>query len=716
MATDYSQIPLQSLAITPVAPGTTLSEDGFSQVPVTALAIAPTAPGTTVTNDRFSQVPVAALAIAPIAFASTDYLLFTASTIIEQEIYAATDVSSVIRQIIYSDVEPNTDIQQVITANVATHTVTIEQVIYAEPTINTDIQQIVYDIYGSQSCYGISISVGGSGMSVVGAVNIRAAESSSGVATFTVLDSASLDVMDSVVISIDDGMGQNLPRFTGVLAGFVPDIDNGTIKCTASTDLRGEIEALSKEQILALAEGSWSKYVFDEDVGTWEYFLDVMSTVPAEVHVDQYGLLQKTDWESVAAGVSYASSTRFGDSLEVSYVDKADLVNQNRLTIEYRFDRRVMKQGRISWDIGLDPCELLGWGNDAFYGLIPNKNNVTNAFSGIGWDVSVITWTQLPEPGIVRCGSGQYDIIVWAGGSDNLVMGAAAVLAKSFDVEVTHSHVIEINCPESQTTHGIIPVEEEYGVESTEQLSVPENDGRELHQSKYGATGILGEVTVPRGGFGSVSGGVFGDNEDGDYYDADNDYEGLDECIEIAVERAKVEMLDTHRQTRVSFDVPFTHAAFLDKTASIASGMSATGKIAEVADTINADTGEAITRITMAISGTTGQGVDAATTTLDPVVIPGHDRPLSFNFTIDTVFNQTPPDEPEPEDSAYYTQRLVGTPGGGTQLPPVRVDQFIVVGPAIPEEETAPVEELFEREIILKIPVDSFVHGQLHSC
>ncbi|MCP4330324.1 MAG: hypothetical protein GY791_18005, partial [Alphaproteobacteria bacterium] len=283
----------------------------------------------------------------------------------------------------------------------------------------------------------------------------------------------------------------------------------------------------------------------------------------------------------------------------VSYVDKANLVNQNRLTIEYRFDRRVMKQGRIHWDMNLDTCELLGWGNDAFFGIIPSKNNVTNAFSGIGWDVSVITWTQLPEPGVVRCGAGQYDIILWKGGSDNLVIGADAVLAKSFDIDVTMSHVIEINCPESQTTHGVIPVEEEYGLESTESLSVPETDGRELHQAVFGVSGIPGEVTVPKGGFAELGGGGFGGggNVDGDYYDADNDYEGLDECIEIAVERAKVEMLDSHRQTRVSFDVPFTHAAFLDKTASISSGITATGKIVEVADTINADTGEAITRI-----------------------------------------------------------------------------------------------------------------------
>jgi hypothetical protein len=232
---------------------------------------------------------------------------------------------------------------------------------------------------------------------------------------------------------------------------------------------------------------------------------------------------------------------------------------------------------------------------------------VESAANGAGWSVvGEINYTPVWPTGFYGpCGDIWF--VAWNHGIDGELycLGATWRAAKAFRQRLTETHVVTVRCQDSIDAVGRLPRFEEYGVESDYDTSYFDSH----------------DVTT-----GPPAGSVKLASED---YALDTDGEGtinraaVEAALEVAINAARGDILRSHRQTRVFFDVPFDPGLSLSHTMTLDTAhVEATGKVARLQHRLSSDTGEAVTTVELAVSRHEGTGLSVST----PVATP--DKPV----------------------------------------------------------------------------------------
>jgi len=247
--------------------------------------------------------------------------------------------------------------------------------------------------------------------SLVGDVEIVAEETASATARVRFLPGAgvlSLEGYENKPLTIayrtlDAGGGvlTSTPRFTGTSARASFDPDPGLVTIEATNDLQGAVEALDRAGIDALiGAGSWSEHVFDPGADPWQYALDVLSTTPAEMHVDASGALVVVDWAAKpVADVTLTDAERFADTLRLRRVTRTDLITRARIDFDFRFTRLRHREIAVNFAYSPGICGYLD--GEA---TVPQRAMIQAATDANSWvRVSDITFVDFPDTGTI-CG------------------------------------------------------------------------------------------------------------------------------------------------------------------------------------------------------------------------------------------------------------------------------------------------------------------------
>ncbi len=435
---------------------------------------------------------------------------------------------------------------------------------------------------------------------LVGVTTIETEEMSAPVATFSFLPTAgAVDplawVGKTVRLSwqqlVNGVVTYEYLRFTGVCSDPSWDVDNRVLTMDATGDLQSVLDRMTKTEIDTLLEPTGARYsdvVFgdENDATGWEYAEANLSTTPYVIWQDAGGAVRLTDMASkVSADYTFTDAGRFGDSAEISYPSRVDMINQVRLTTSYRFDRRRERTVGVSWNYDGGICAYLVIGFE-----LPQRTMIESAASSGGWVViGDISYTPVWPAGGYTCPTGMdmtgavmpIGFVNNPSVTDEFCIGASWRASRRWTQAVTEDHVLTVNATESQQTVGVLTVDESYAFESEEKDDTWESS------LEYEATPA---------GFSTMANG----DEKGDL---DGDRSTFEDAQEVALLKAKHDILRSHRGTQFAFETVFQPALDLSHTIHVdCAYVECQGKVSAIRDTWDIDSGDARTQITVSLS------------------------------------------------------------------------------------------------------------------
>lgn len=468
---------------------------------------------------------------------------------------------------------------------------------------------------------------------LVGPISIEHEETTSGLASFSIYPpTGALDPADyerqAVAITFEgrDSGGAvtyRSRRFTGISSTAVFDPDRGVLRISATTDLQGKLEQYPRAAIDQVIGGQWSEHVFDDTADGWQYAQDRLSTIPAEMHIDNYGHLVVIPWAPGAVDVTLTDSARFNDTLELERVSSRDLLTRIDLTFDFRFTRLRHREMSVAFIDNIGLCGYLD--GEAEFAA---KDMIYQAADANPWTrISPITFTELPAAG-AYCDP----VRVWIGDPRKVFcMAASWRAAYRWAQTITEVYSIAITATDLEQAVGRLAVGEDYGIEAIYDASEYERD-RSFSQAPAGSV------------FSSKT----------------NDYQidataaertgraALEAAQECAISAARVEILGRARRNRVRLSPVYDPSITLASTVRVNTPhLVATGKVYALRETLDPIAGAVELDLELAISrhGGSGLAVD------DPVTAPA-----------------TPDQEQETNTGRVYVMQTHA--GGVTGAPP----------------------------------------------
>lgn len=497
---------------------------------------------------------------------------------------------------------------------------------------------------------------------LTGVISIDTEEDSSTLANFSIHPATgTLDPLSYIgrLVWIDITTDSDtIRKFRGVVSNAVYNPDTGLMAFTCTNDLQGYFENATRTEIDSVIGGYWSEFVFasygDESHG-WKYATDRLSTQFKALHLDVNGNPVLTSLTAKpTADYTFTDAKRFNDTLSVSRATRRELLNRVRVLFDYRFTR--LRQRHIYYEFvhakqvgssltGLSQCDFL---QDAYD--LCEKAQIESAVENSGWLMyGTPDYLLPPGSGVYRCPGSQSPWSPQSGYSINWVFPESArqktcfsarfTIAKRFAQTVTEQYVFDVRADDSIERVGELGIEERFGMET-----------------EYDATLWESEP------FTSTADGATLDSS-GDYVldanDGDNGRTAFNNAQTTALAQAQVDIKKSHRQNRVSFEVPYHPLIDITHTARCESSyLTAQGKVRQVTHTFDTDTGEATTFIEIAISAHGGSGL-VTDTALDPVTPPEQTIPdYTREFTIPYRMGGESDSEPYDEEwQGYLTNR-----------------------------------------------------------
>lgn len=496
-------------------------------------------------------------------------------------------------------------------------------------------QNVVYEQAGRSYVWWLSLLVNGENLSnrLTGRVQVDREEEAAAVARFSLHMPSSLDPVNwtgkGVELDYVTEAGASR-RFTGKVARPSWDPRSRILTCECSDQLQKKTEAMSVEQIDALAPAFWSSDVFDPVEGRshWDYAMERLSTIPASLDCDVYGQPRITYW--AAAGVPHFvfGENSFNDeSLSVEIADLASLVNVVEVDYSYRYFRLWQDNQSYRWQHpemqGLS--DIQGWClmMSAPSTEMPDRDMVESAVSGTGQTMlSSSTFSPMPATG-----SGIYcdPPFGWTNAYyPNLLMAFDVVAAQRWSQQVTEKFKLRLQAPTSVEQAGELISRSALG------FAIETSEAQAWESTPFGLAAV--KVDPDSISFGQEADPVSGDPATEDYAAgfADNGVDGYrdlgqaqrrDQAGVCLLQQGNVKILASHRNNTLSFSAvtPLCLNVDLVHTAELAvSGTRAKGKVRRVIDNFDMDTGLCETQISLAISRAGG----TQTTAPSPLTLP----------------------------------------------------------------------------------------------
>ncbi|CAI8818303.1 hypothetical protein [Methylococcus capsulatus] len=445
--------------------------------------------------------------------------------------------------------------------------------------------------------------------------------------------------------------GVELPIFQGILD--VPGWDpvQGLLHLSCTDNLQSRFDGLKRKEIAGIIGGRWSPYVFDKHADEWQYVLDRLSTLPVSYDLDLNLQGRITPWQARAtADFTFRPDAVIENSVRIDMASARQLVNAIDVHMDYRYERLMQREYRYHWELSLD--QLIDQGSTA-----PTPETVMQAIDGTGWAVlaeggtPLLRMTPLPDP-------------QWLHGvmylSDcprySLAGGVSAILAQRWTQTVTEQWHVTVDAPDSIRVIG-----KRHGTTTANFDAQSDKDPRYAHWDRTTEQTVKLELHdgAPIGGYACDSWIPYHPlqvrtytvpvpagaqrfatldpiaNPLGDlYYDLDDGAAdgraGLSNAYMTGIERARRDILSSHRQTTVTFDTLI--APLIDRTHTVRMAsprLTAKGKVRRVTHSIDFDHGAAITTLALAVSKSYGVGtVDTGFDFPAPAKPPATQAPL----------------------------------------------------------------------------------------
>lgn len=443
------------------------------------------------------------------------------------------------------------------------------------------------------------VTLGGTDVSdlLTGSIRIDREEGAAGIAEFllfyppgTLVKTDLADRTVTIDYITDDGQSaQQVRVFTGLVAEPSWDASARVMRIAATDNLQQRIEAMSIEQIDQLTKGAWSEDVFRPTEGRsrWDYAQERMATRIASLDCSPIGELRTTSWYStITPRYIFGHDTTVYQSIDVDLAQLRNVTNRVEIDFSYRYQRLHEATIKYTW---LHPGtggagSISGFCNwRSMSSELPSTDMVLSATDSAGLTPLNTNWYSLPLTMSDPCGTGA----PWINNNADLLLGAKWDGSRRWAQTITENYKLNLS-----TETGL--------VEGQQVISRTGASADIDHADAEGWSSSLKPAAADTPGGSTPAYGPAGDRSDD---------ERRSVAINCLLLGARSEIIDAHRKTRVSWEVPTSMALGVDlsHTIEINDQMTrAQAKCSRRIDILDFDTGSALTSITISVMRGTG--------------------------------------------------------------------------------------------------------------
>lgn len=384
-----------------------------------------------------------------------------------------------------------------------------------------------------------------------------------------------------------DGETKEQRLFTGRIVDPTWSRTDRILSCICSDQLQQRVESMSLEAIDSLIGGYWSADVFDSATGRsrWEYAKERLSSRTASLDGDAEGNLRVTSWyAAVSPHFVFGPGTTVHDSLDVQLSDISTETNVVEIESEYRFPRLRQRNQTYAWQHPDTDGEsgIGGFCNwRVFSSEVPSIDMFHGAVESSGQVVIDEQYFLLPPSGIY-CDPP----IGWRNDYTDLALSGTVVGARRWAQQVTEVYQLRVHVETSELAHG--PIIERAGTSLEYENERSANWGQ-----------------------GNFSGGETGHSDE-------RDEPRRIAMLETNLHQAVASLVQAHRGTRLSWDVPTSWVYGLDLLHTVKlddQGARAQGKVCRLQYRLDLASGVAMTTTTIAVMRGGGS-------VSDPLIVP----------------------------------------------------------------------------------------------
>ena len=407
-------------------------------------------------------------------------------------------------------------------------------------------------------------------------------------------------------------------RFVGQVIRPQYSMQERLISCDCSDRLQDAIEAMTVAQVDTLTGGAWSADVFEVPEGRsrWDYAQERMSTRPASLQKNTVGALEVTNWAAGAPAFVFPPGSVLDQSMDWIPVELNERVNVVELEFDYRFTRLRERHQDFTWMhpdiVGTTiPNSFCLWRTATTN--LPTVDMVVDACRDAGYQavLSGAAWVELPPTG-VYCSPPT----PWINSlkSLGLLLGGTWTAARRWTQAITEQYRLRVEAPQSIVQAGEVIRRDRITSESQSDRA-QEFEGAAFESPEPDAV----------------------QDSMGDWVADLREAGRLDAAITVGVSMARVQILSSHRDNRLGFQLPTvdTLGVTLENTIRVedevaGESIACQAKVFSLADEWSFDDGSAITTVLLAVSQGGGD-VD------DPVAPPAPPPTTPTGSTTSTI-------------------------------------------------------------------------------
>jgi len=434
--------------------------------------------------------------------------------------------------------------------------------------------------------------------------------------------------------------------------------------------------------------GSYSETVFGPLNNVFQETNDRMQTIPSDLDFDPYNNWTVTSWTPKGTpDTTLTDSDLYRERQpEVRIESAREVVNKVGIDFKYAYERLHQVGLSYSWNASISTCTFLTKGN-----TLPTRDMIRSAAAGTGWKVGTMSFTNLWDSGFYYCSGNaigwvntRQDVILRNTGATDpsgndytqsrtvgtsdinalLALGASWTAKKRFTQSVEETYTLTVNSPQSQTLYGVRERNENIALQAEFDVSQWEDEA--LYDKDFAGTKVSANSTTY-------------------YINKDVENAELGNAITTALNKAKTDILRSHRDTEITYttfidpDVQLRHTVYVNTTR-----VDAKGKVRSISHSFKA-TGEAVTTVKLALYRSVGSQSES---TLSAPARPTFETPSVMSAAaLGSRWGQDPSTTSAKSWTGYVGNKWV-TSGGGFNTNTYKTayqESFVVDSPAIPD-------------------------------
>jgi len=366
--------------------------------------------------------------------------------------------------------------------------------------------------------------------------------------------------------------------------------------------------------------GYYNNKVFSKPKTTMQELRDRISTIPKELVVDRNGIPDVVDIAAKGtADYTFTNADVRRNDIGIKLSSGQRYINQINIKMRYSFQR--LHHQEINYSVNsphTNVCQLLTNGY-----TILTRQLVYSAVQGSGWPTKgEISFDPIYASGYYSCGDAnvgfstisctgtttptgtvndgveqlEYNATACTNIATSLCTGASWTATKRYAQNINHEYTLTVSAPQSQATSGL--------KERDDTFTLADKFESRLWEDYPAYT-----TSIPAG---TSKAGTQSTNF---WIDAQSEQPDLNTSFDILLNRAKSEILKSHRDDRITFKRALMPAISLKHTVELDTDrIAATGKVHSFTHTMDLKTGEGYTVITLALSQSEGSATDSVLT------------------------------------------------------------------------------------------------------